>query len=141
MIYPEGDVLKERVRNRYSLVVLASKRAKQIKEGAPVLIDTSSTNHLTIALEEIAAGKVSFSEHTEVMEDDESPALAPAISFGIAEDQTGLGSDIGGATGTAFDTLVGELDEQTARDADEFEVNDLNNEPNAVQSVTAAEEA
>jgi DNA-directed RNA polymerase subunit omega len=75
LIYPEGDALKERVRNRYSLVVLASKRAKQIKEGAPALIDTSSTNSLTIALEEIAAGKVSYSEHQEVAEDDESPSL------------------------------------------------------------------
>ena len=75
MIYPEGDALKERVRNRYSLVVLASKRAKQIKEGAPPLIDTSSTNSLTIALEEIAAGKVSYIEHQEIAEDDESPSL------------------------------------------------------------------
>ncbi len=74
MIYPEGDALKERVRNRYSLVVLASKRAKQIKEGAPPLIDTSSTNSLTIALEEIAAGKVSYIEHIEIAEDDESPS-------------------------------------------------------------------
>ena len=46
--------------SRYSLVVLAAKRAKQIKEGAPLLIDTDSTNPLTIALEEIAAGKVSI---------------------------------------------------------------------------------
>ncbi len=45
-------------RSRYSLVVLAAKRTKQIREGAPVLIETESTNTLTIALEEIAAGKV-----------------------------------------------------------------------------------
>jgi DNA-directed RNA polymerase subunit omega len=48
------------VGSRYSLVVLAAKRAKQIKEGSPVLIETASTNPLTIALEEIAAGKVTI---------------------------------------------------------------------------------
>jgi DNA-directed RNA polymerase subunit omega len=53
-------------------VVLAAKRAKQIKEGAPVLIETASTNPLTIALEEIAAGKVTVGEAIVV----EAPALA-----------------------------------------------------------------
>lgn len=58
MIYPSADTIEDKVGSRYTLVVLAAKRAKQIKEGAPVLIDTASTNPLTIALEEIAAGKV-----------------------------------------------------------------------------------
>jgi len=49
------------VDSRYTLVVMAAKRAKQLKEGAPKLIETSSTNPLTIALEEIAAGKVKCS--------------------------------------------------------------------------------
>lgn len=60
MIYPSADTIEDRVGSRYSLVVLAAKRAKQIKEGSPVLIDTLSTNPLTIALEEIAAGKVTI---------------------------------------------------------------------------------
>ena len=62
MIYPSADTIEEKVGSRYSLVVLAAKRAKQIKEGAPVLIETASTNPLTIALEEIAAGKVTVGE-------------------------------------------------------------------------------
>lgn len=53
-----GDVDEIKAISRYSMVVLAAKRAKQIKEGAPVLIDTESTNPLTIAMEEIAQGKV-----------------------------------------------------------------------------------
>ena len=48
-----SDKLAEKVDCRFSLVVLAAKRAKQIKEGAPILIETNSTNPLTIALEEI----------------------------------------------------------------------------------------
>ncbi len=72
MIYPSADTIEERVGSRYSLVVLAAKRAKQIKEGAPVLIETTSTNPLTIALEEIAAGKVTVGAAPVI----ETPAIA-----------------------------------------------------------------
>jgi len=61
----DGDTTQDRVNNRYSLVVLAAKRAKQLKEGAPPLIETTSTNMLTIALEEIASGKVTYTEAVE----------------------------------------------------------------------------
>jgi len=57
MIYPDADKL-EAWGSKYSLVVLAAKRAKQIKGGAPPLVPTDSRNPLTIALEEIAAGKI-----------------------------------------------------------------------------------
>lgn len=57
MIYPEADKL-ETWGSKYSLVVLAAKRAKQLRSGAPILIDTESRNPLTVALEEIAAGKI-----------------------------------------------------------------------------------
>lgn len=60
MAFPSVDKLAENVESRYTLVVLAAKRAKQIREGAPKLIDTNSPNPLTVALEEIAAGKVKF---------------------------------------------------------------------------------
>lgn len=62
MIYPSADTIEDRVKSRYSLVVLSAKRAKQIKEGAPILIETDSTNPLTVALEEIAAGMVTAVE-------------------------------------------------------------------------------
>lgn len=57
MIYPSADKL-EKWGSKYSLVVLAAKRAKQLKSGAPPMIETTSRNALTIALEEIAAGKI-----------------------------------------------------------------------------------
>jgi len=60
VIFPSADNIAQNIGSRYSLVVIAAKRAKQIKEGAPVLIDTLSTNPLTIAMEEIAAGKVTI---------------------------------------------------------------------------------
>ena len=70
MIYPREEKLSGKVESRYTLVVLAAKRAKQLREGAPKLISTSSTNPLTIALEEIAAGKVAY----RVPNHDEIPA-------------------------------------------------------------------
>lgn len=57
MLYPQADKLNE-FPSRYVLVLLAAKRAKQLKEGATPLVKTNSTHPLTIALEEIAQGKI-----------------------------------------------------------------------------------
>ena len=57
MIYPSADKL-EAWGSKFALVTLAAKRAKQLKGGSPPRIDTDSRNPLTIALEEIALGKV-----------------------------------------------------------------------------------
>ena len=57
MIYPLADKL-ENLGSKYALVVLAAKRAKQIKSGVPPTVNTGSRNPLTIALEEIAMGKI-----------------------------------------------------------------------------------
>jgi len=79
LIYPSADTIEDKVKSRYSLVVLSAKRAKQIKEGAPVLIETMSTNPLTIALEEIAAGKVTATE----ADGDLVPQAAPSGTPGV----------------------------------------------------------
>ncbi|MGQ9455437.1 MAG: DNA-directed RNA polymerase subunit omega [Armatimonadota bacterium] len=57
MIFPYMDIL-EYWGSKYALTTLAAKRAKQIKDGSAPLIRTKSSNPLTIALEEIALGKV-----------------------------------------------------------------------------------
>jgi DNA-directed RNA polymerase subunit omega len=58
MLIPSADRLDERVGSKYALVILAAKRARQLKEGLPPLIRTNSSNPLTISLEEVASGKV-----------------------------------------------------------------------------------
>ena len=60
MIYPSADLIEEKVESKYALVILAAKRAKQIKEGGRALIKTDSLNPLTIALEEIASGSITY---------------------------------------------------------------------------------
>ena len=59
-------------KSRYSLVVLAAKRARQLKDGAPPLVEPTSPNLLTTALQEIAAGKIGIIEAIEEP-DDEAP--------------------------------------------------------------------
>ena len=57
MIYPCPDKL-DQMGSKYSLVIVAAKRARQIKEGARNLVDSRSANPLTVALEEVAASEI-----------------------------------------------------------------------------------
>jgi len=65
--------------SKYALVTLAAKRAKQLKSGAPPLIETKSVNPLTIALEEIAAGKI------KCVVPDTDVTIQPSIEHEVAE--------------------------------------------------------
>lgn len=67
---PSPDILNEYPHGKYVLSNLAAKRAKQLKEGAMPLVQIDSHHPLTIALAEIAAGKIKpiLSEHEERIE-------------------------------------------------------------------------
>ncbi len=58
MIKPSLEELLDQIPNKYALVIVAAKRARQIKEGMLPLVDIDSANPVTIALEEIATGKI-----------------------------------------------------------------------------------
>ncbi len=60
MIKPPLEALLDRVESKYALVIVAAKRARQLKEGALPLVDVDSGSPVTVALEEIAAGKIRF---------------------------------------------------------------------------------
>ena len=72
MIHPRIDELMEHVDTRYALVLVTAKRARQINnyhhqlgEGTfddfpPPLVESRSKNYLTMALEEIAEGKLKY---------------------------------------------------------------------------------
>jgi DNA-directed RNA polymerase subunit omega len=73
MIHPRIDDLLAETDSRYGLVIMAAKRARQINnyhhqlgEGTfedvpPPLVESRSKNYLTIALEEVAEGKITYS--------------------------------------------------------------------------------
>jgi DNA-directed RNA polymerase subunit omega len=65
---PPAEVLRLRVPSRFALVVAAAKRARQIREGARPLVDCGSAHPITIALHEIAEGKILVEAHGEVVE-------------------------------------------------------------------------
>jgi len=74
MIYPRIDDLLQKVDgSRYALVLIAAKRARQINnyyhqlgegigfdEAPPPLIESRSKNYLTLAMEEVAGGKITY---------------------------------------------------------------------------------
>jgi DNA-directed RNA polymerase subunit omega len=48
----------EKVENRFALVVLAAKRTKELKRGAPLMVRDRDNREVVMSLREIAAGKV-----------------------------------------------------------------------------------
>jgi DNA-directed RNA polymerase subunit omega len=74
---PSPDILNEYPYGKFVLSNLAAKRAKQLKEGAPPLVHVDSIHPLTIALAEIAAGKIKpiLNRTGEALEAPEVPTL------------------------------------------------------------------
>ncbi|MDR3565959.1 MAG: DNA-directed RNA polymerase subunit omega [Negativicutes bacterium] len=60
MINPPLDVLMEKVDCKYTLVVFAAKRAREILSGDGPLVECKSNKPVTVALEEIAQGKIVY---------------------------------------------------------------------------------
>jgi DNA-directed RNA polymerase subunit omega len=62
MINPSVMDLLNKVDDRYSLVIITSKRARQIIEGREPLIVTKSKKALTIAINEVNEGEVTYED-------------------------------------------------------------------------------
>lgn len=60
MINPSINALLERVDNMYSLVAITSKRARQLIDGENPLIEIDSVKPVTIAINEIDQGRISY---------------------------------------------------------------------------------
>ncbi|MBE3577337.1 MAG: DNA-directed RNA polymerase subunit omega [Limnochordales bacterium] len=60
MDQPPIEVLREKVDSRYTLVVAAAKRARQLVNQAPPLVNPNGKKPVSIALEEIARDLVKY---------------------------------------------------------------------------------
>lgn len=60
MINPSLDSLVTKVDSKYTLVVLAAKRAREIMDGQQPLTESKSNKPVTIALEEVAQGEITY---------------------------------------------------------------------------------
>ena len=58
IVKPSVAELLKKSKNRFELVIATSKRARTIAMGSEPLVDTLEESPVTIAAEEIAAGKV-----------------------------------------------------------------------------------
>ena len=65
MINPSVVDLLKKVEDRYSLVIVTSRRARQIIDGAVPLTTVPSNKPLTIARNEVNEGKISYCKNNE----------------------------------------------------------------------------
>ena len=68
IVNPTIVELSEKVDSRYTLVVEASKRARQLVEGAQPLVDPKDMKPLKIAIEEINRGLLTYERDPEEQE-------------------------------------------------------------------------
>lgn len=141
MIYPVPETL-EGVDNTFALVVTAAKRARQLVQGAPKLVDSDSTNPLTVALEELAQGAIIalHAPEPEIVVPDEAlldgadAPIAAISSIGVISDDDTSADIFAGLdeveddeepetldVGLARSLLGGDLDEESEDTADEDE--------------------
>lgn len=62
LIEPGINELLTKVDSRYTLVIEAAKRARQLSQGAIPMVECDSKNSVTIAAHEIMAGKLTYSK-------------------------------------------------------------------------------
>lgn len=84
MIYPTLASLLEKVDSKYTLVVAVSKRARQLVDGQPKLSKVDSNKPVTIAINEIADGKILYERNKQekverTMESVESMDLVESV--------------------------------------------------------------
>lgn len=60
LIKPTLESLMTKVDSKYTLVTLAAKRARQITDGDEPLVDVDTTKVVSIAMEEIDQGKITY---------------------------------------------------------------------------------
>ncbi len=60
MLYPSINDLLKKADSRYTLVMMASKRARQLVDGESPNVNTKSSKPVSIAIHEIAENKIGF---------------------------------------------------------------------------------
>ncbi len=60
LLYPSVDLLKTKVDSKYTLVIMAAKRARDIMDGKPMLVDIDTDKPVSVATAEIADNLISY---------------------------------------------------------------------------------
>ena len=91
MLYPSIDELKKRADSRYTLVMIASKRSRDLIDGYPALVDIGNEKPVSIATEEIANDLISYSrklKQEEESSENDPEAAGEVLSAAEAEQES-----------------------------------------------------
>lgn len=61
MLYPSINEMRKKADSRYTLVILAAKRARDIIDGTPLLTECAVDRPVSIAAKEIAEDLITYS--------------------------------------------------------------------------------
>lgn len=80
LLYPAIDVLKTKVDSKYTLAIMAAKRARDLIDGKPQLTIADNTKPISIATAEIADDLISYDrpEEAEIEAMEDTPEIAEA---------------------------------------------------------------
>jgi DNA-directed RNA polymerase subunit omega len=78
MLYPSINKIRKKADSRYTLVILAAKRARDLIDGKPPLTDTAVDQPVSIAAHEIAEDLITYSRDESAMDNAKNAAAEKA---------------------------------------------------------------
>ena len=84
MLYPSINEIRKKADSRYTLVILAAKRARDIIDGKPILSDVDIDRPVSIAAHEIADDLITYTRPEE-NEEAEAEAAETEAEAEVAE--------------------------------------------------------
>ena len=138
MILQSTDELEEYIGNKYSLVIVAAKRARQLKEGHPALSRDSSPNPLSVALREVQEQKL---QPVAPPPEEMAPAPRDMIASLVAGADFDLDEDLDLDEGDAVDDLAALLIGSDEDEEEETETDREDGDDDGLSSGTSSADA
>ena len=86
MLYPSINEIRKKADSRYTLVILAAKRARDIIDGKPILSDVDIDRPVSIAAHEIAEDLITYTRPEE-NEEAEAEVVETEAEAEVAESE------------------------------------------------------
>ncbi len=67
MLYPSINEIRKKADSRYTVVIMAAKRARDIIDGKPILTDCDINKPVSIAAHEIAEDLITYKREEEAL--------------------------------------------------------------------------
>ncbi|MDR1798203.1 MAG: DNA-directed RNA polymerase subunit omega [Clostridiales Family XIII bacterium] len=77
LLQPSINIIRQKADSRYTLVIMAAKRARDLIEGKPALVETDPNVPLSVAAKEIVDGEITYRRPAPT-EAEDLPSLIPA---------------------------------------------------------------